>query len=49
MKQRVSKRNQKPTADAFVISQDMYDGYKKYFEEPSPEEKCIIVENIEEK
>lgn len=49
MKQRISKRNQKPTADAFVISQAMYDGYKKYFEEPSPKEKCIIIENIEEK
>ena len=49
MKQRVSKRNQKPPADAFIISQKMYDGYKKYFEEPSPEEKCILVENIEEK
>jgi len=49
MKQRMSKRNQKPTADAFVISQEMYDGYKKYFEEPALEEKCIIVENIEEK
>ena len=49
MKQRLSKRNQKPTADAFVISEEMYDGYKKYFEEPSPDEKCIIVENIEEK
>lgn len=49
MKQRVSKRNQKPTADAFVISQKMYDDYKKYFEEPLPEEKCLIVENIEEK
>ena len=49
MKQRISKRNQKPTADAFVINQEMYDGYKKYFEEPSSEEKCIIVENIEEK
>ena len=49
MKQRVSRRNQKPTVDAFVISQKMYDGYKKYFEEPAPEEKCIIVENVEEK
>ena len=49
MKQRVSRRNQKPTADAFVISEDLYDGYRKYFEEPSPEEKCIIVENVEEK
>lgn len=49
MKQRVSKRNQKPTPDAFVISQEMYDDYKKYFDEPSPEEQCIIVENIEEK
>lgn len=48
MKQRVSKRNQKPTEDAFVISGEMYDGYKKYFEEPTPDEKCIIVENIEE-
>ena len=49
MKQRVSRRNQKPTADAFVISQEMYDDYKQYFDEPLPEEKCIIVENIEEK
>lgn len=49
MRERVSKRNLSLTADAFVISQEMYDGYKKYFEEPSPEEKCIIVENIEEK
>ena len=49
MRQRVSERNQRPTADAFVISQKMYDDYKKYFEEPSPEEKCLIVENIEEK
>lgn len=49
MKQRVSKRNQKPTEDAFIISQKMYDDYKKYFDEPSLEEKCIIVENIEDK
>ncbi len=49
MKQRVAKRNQNPTADAFVISQEMYDDYKKYFDEPSLEEQCIIVENIEEK
>ena len=49
MKQRVSKRNKKPSADAFVISEKMYDGYKKYFEEPTLEEKCIIIENIEEK
>ena len=49
MKQRVSKRNQKPTVDAFVISQEMYDGYKKYFEEPVPEEKCYTIENMEEK
>lgn len=49
MKQRVSKRNQKPTTDAFVISQEMYVGFKKYFEEPSADEKCIFVENAEEK
>ncbi|MBI3559781.1 ATP-binding protein [Candidatus Gottesmanbacteria bacterium] len=49
MKLRISKRNQKPTSDAFVINQEMYDGYRKYFDEPSPEEKCIIVENVEEK
>lgn len=49
MQSRISIRNQNPTKDAFVISQEMYDGYKKYFDEPSPEEKCIIVENIEEK
>lgn len=49
MRQRISKRNQKPPADAFVISRQMYDGYKKYFEEPTPIEKCIIVENIQEK
>ena len=49
MKQRMSKRNQNPTVDAFVISEEMYDGYKKYFEEPSPEEQCVIVENIEKK
>lgn len=48
MKQRLSKRNQEPPADAFVISQEMYDGYKKYFEEPAPEEKCIIIENLKE-
>jgi len=49
MKQRVSKRNQKITTDAFTISEEMYDGYKKYFEEPLSEEHCIIVDNIEEK
>jgi len=49
MKQRVFKRNQKSTADAFVINQELYDGYKKYFEEPVPGEKCILVENIEER
>lgn len=45
MKQRVLERNKKLSGDSFDISHDMYESYKKYFEEPTSDEDCIVIDN----
>ena len=45
MKQRALKRNEESTKDTFCIDEEMFESYKKYFEEFDLDENYIVVNN----
>ena len=43
MRERVVNRSNNPTNDSFEISEEMFDGYLKYWEPPTVEEDILLV------
>ena len=43
-KNRALQRSKNPSKDSFIIDEDMYNFYKKYFEAPSGGEKFILID-----
>jgi len=44
MRARVAKRSKNPPRDSFDISEEMFDHYVAYWEVPTADEGCIVVE-----
>jgi predicted kinase len=44
-KQQTLQRSKNLSKDSFIIDEDMYNSYKKYFEAPTEDENPIVIEN----
>ena len=45
MRQRIKERSKHPTKDSFIVTEELYESYMKYWEPPGENEEYILIKN----